>query len=198
MPKKDGEDEEDDGFNSDEWEITSNDSDESSTGWISVSSEGEDSDSDSDEPAKKKLRTDSKASELVEDPAIEAERIAKLATTIILTPADRAKLQELRREAKIDKMMGVSQSKRKKELIAKHIEDGLTAEDIELPVMLGKKFTKEERVALAQESKPLREEHKSAQGIRKSKKEAEGKSTANRLRAHIAKSKQGGRRRNGV
>ncbi|KAK4183875.1 SDA1-domain-containing protein [Podospora australis] len=222
-PKDD--DEEDDGFNSDEWEIASDDSDESSTGWISVSSDGED---DDDEPAKKKARRDSEAApELVEDPALEAERIAKLATTTLLTPADLAKLQELRREAKVDKLMGVSLSKRKKELIAKHIEDGLTAEDIELPATLGKKSTKEERVALARDGKPLREEHKSTQAIRKSKKEAEGKSTTNKekarkknflmtigkaraknkrslqdtsrvLKAHIAKSKQGGRRRNGV
>ncbi|KAK4173957.1 SDA1-domain-containing protein [Triangularia setosa] len=227
--KKD-DDEEDDGFNSDEWEIGSTDS-ESSGGWIDVSSDEED-----DGPVKKKARKhkgddDGEAPDLVdtekEDPAVEAERIAKLATTTILTPADLAKLQELRREAKLDKMLGTTQSKRKKELIAKHIEDGVTAEDIELPAMLGKKSTKEERVALAREGKPGREEHKSTQAIRKSKKEAEGKSTTNKEKArkknflmtigkaraknkrslvetkkaltnHIAKSKQGGRRRNGV
>ncbi|KAK4678662.1 Severe Depolymerization of Actin [Podospora pseudoanserina] len=228
--KKD-DDEEDDGFNSDEWEIGSTDS-ESSGGWIDVSSDEED-----DGPAKKKARKskggddddDDEAPDLVEkeDPAAEAERITKLATTTILTPADLAKLQELRREAKLDKMLGTTQSKRKKELIEKHIEDGVTAEDIELPAMLGKKSTKEERVALARDGKPGREEHKSTQAIRKSKKEAEGKSTTNKEKArkknflmtigkaraknkrslvetkkaltnHIAKSKQGGRRRNGV
>ncbi|KAK0747426.1 SDA1-domain-containing protein [Apiosordaria backusii] len=228
--KKDDADEEDDGFNSDEWEIGSTDS-ESSGGWIDVSSDEED-----DGPAKKKARknkgdNDDEAPDLVdtekEDPAVEAERIAKLATTTILTPADLAKLQELRREAKLDKMLGTTQSKRKKELIEKHIEDGVTAEDIELPAMLGKKSTKEERVERAREGKPGREEHKSTQAIRKSKKEAEGKSTTNKEKArkknflmtigkaraknkrslvetkkaltnHIAKSKQGGRRRNGV
>ncbi|CAP70912.1 uncharacterized protein PODANS_3_9680 [Podospora anserina S mat+] len=228
--KKD-DDEEDDGFNSDEWEIGSTDS-ESSGGWIDVSSDEED-----DGPAKKKARKTKggddddgdEAPDLVEkeDPAAEAERITKLATTTILTPADLAKLQELRREAKLDKMLGTTQSKRKKELIEKHIEDGVTAEDIELPAMLGKKSTKEERVALARDGKPGREEHKSTQAIRKSKKEAEGKSTTNKEKArkknflmtigkaraknkrslvetkkaltnHIAKSKQGGRRRNGV
>ncbi|KAK4644977.1 Severe Depolymerization of Actin [Podospora bellae-mahoneyi] len=228
--KKD-DDEEDDGFNSDEWEIGSTDS-ESSGGWIDVSSDEED-----DGPAKKKARKskggddddEDEAPDLVEkeDPAAEAERITKLATTTILTPADLAKLQELRREAKLDKMLGTTQSKRKKELIEKHIEDGVTAEDIELPAMLGKKSTKEERVALARDGKPGREEHKSTQAIRKSKKEAAGKSTTNKEKArkknflmtigkaraknkrslvetkkaltnHIAKSKQGGRRRNGV
>ncbi|KAL2260593.1 hypothetical protein VTK26DRAFT_5342 [Humicola hyalothermophila] len=227
---EENEDEDDDGFNSDEWEVASTDS-ESSGGWIDVSSESED-----DEPAKKKRRRDSEeAPELVDtskqteqekaDAEAEANRISKLATTTILTPADLAKLQELRREAKIDKMLG-RDSKRKKELIAKHIEDGLTAEDIELPAQLGKKTTKEERIALAREGKPSRDEHKSTQAIRRAKKDAEGKSTTNKekarkknflmtlgkaraknkrslvetkkaLRAHIARSKSGGRNRNG-
>ncbi|SPQ27223.1 7822e113-e887-4840-89e3-de91cc60705e [Thermothielavioides terrestris] len=227
--KKDEDDEdEDDSFNSDEWEVASTDS-ESSGGWIDVSSESED-----DEPAKKRRRKEGseEVPELVDtskgedDATAERNRISKLATTTILTPADLAKLEELKREAKIDKVLG-RQLKRKKELIDKHIEDGLTAEDIELPAQLGKKTTKEERIALAREGKPAREEHKSTQAIRKAKKEAEGKSTTNRekarkknflmtigkaraknkrslvearktLRAHIARSKSGGRRRNGM
>lgn len=224
--KKD-DDDEDEGFNSDDWEVASTDSD-SSGGWIDVPS-----DSDDDEPAKKRQRREGseEAPELVdtakEDEAeAELNRISKLATTSILTPADLAKLEELRREAKIDKALGRT-SKRKKELIDKHIEDGLTAEDIELPAQLGKKTTKEERVALAREGKPGREEHKSTQAIRKAKKEAEGKSTTNKEKArkknflmtigkaraknkrslvetsksmklHIARSKSGGRRRNGA
>lgn len=219
--KKD-DDDEDDGFNSDEWEVGSTDS-ESSAGWIDVSS-----DSDDDEPAKKRRKQDDAedAPDLVDAAEAEINRISKLATTSILTPADLAKLEELRREAKIDKAMG-RQSKRKKELIDRHIEDGVTAEDIELPAQLGKKATKEERVALAREGKPLREEHKSTQAIRKAKKEAEGKSTTNKekarkknflmtigkaraknkrslvetsksMKAHIARSKSGGRRRNGA
>ena len=222
--KKD-DDEEDDGFNSDEWEVASTDS-ESSAGWIDVS------DAEDDEPAKKRLKQSDgdEAPDLVDTAAAEAEaelnRISKLATTSILTPADLAKLEELRREAKLDKALG-RQSKRKKELIDKHIEDGLTAEDIELPAQLGKKTTKEERVALAREGKPGREEHKSTQAIRQAKKVAEGKSTTNKekarkknflmtigkaraknkrslvetsrtMKAHIARSKSGGRRRNGV
>ncbi|AEO71787.1 uncharacterized protein THITE_2124629 [Thermothielavioides terrestris NRRL 8126] len=226
--KEDDDDDEDDSFNSDEWEVASTDS-ESSGGWIDVSSESED-----DEPAKKRRRKEGSEEipELVDtskgedDATAERNRISKLATTTILTPADLAKLEELKREAKIDKVLG-RQSKRKKELIDKHIEDGLTAEDIELPAQLGKKTTKEERIALAREGKPAREEHKSTQAIRKAKKEAEGKSTTNRekarkknflmtigkaraknkrslvearktLRAHIARSKSGGRRRNGM
>ncbi|AEO62009.1 hypothetical protein MYCTH_2312891 [Thermothelomyces thermophilus ATCC 42464] len=228
--KEDSDDSDSESFKSEEWEIASTDS-ESSGGWIDVSSESED-----DEPAKKRRRKDDEqdteeAPALV-DTSTEAEaaqaeinRISKLATTTILTPADLAKLEELRREAKLDKALGRA-SKRKKELIEKHIEDGLTADDIELPAQLGKKTTKEERVALAREGKPAREEHKSTQAIRRAKKDAEGKSTTNRekarkknflmtlgkaraknkrslveasrtMRAHIARSKRGGRRRNG-
>jgi protein SDA1 len=221
---EDKEDEDEDGFNSDEWEVASDDSDDSSTGWINVS------DSEDDEPAIKRQRTASEAPDLVngeaEDAIAEANRISKLATTSILTPADLLKLQELRREANVDKLLG-TKSKRQKELIARHIDEGVTADDIELPAQLGKKTTREERIAMAKEGKPGREEHKSTQAIRKSKKEAEGKSTTNRekarkknflmtigkaraknkrslvdtqrsLKAHIARSKSGGRRANGM
>ncbi|KAL2160799.1 hypothetical protein VTH06DRAFT_996 [Thermothelomyces fergusii] len=229
---EDSDDSDGSSFHSDEWDIASTDS-ESSGGWIDVSSESED-----DEPAKKKRRKGDDEQDADDAPALvdtsteagaaqaEINRISKLATTTILTPADLAKLEELRREAKLDKALGRA-SKRKKELIEKHIEDGLTAEDIELPAQLGKKTTKEERVALAREGKPAREEHKSTQAIRRAKKDAEGKSTTNRekarkknflmtlgkakaknkrslveasraMRAHIARSKSGGRRRNGA
>ena len=219
--KKDDEDE-DDGFNSDEWEVGSTDS-ESSAGWIDVS------DNEDDVPAKKRQRTDSEAPELVnaeDNEEAEANRISKLATTSILTPADLLKLQELRREAKVDRVLG-KDSKRKKELIDRHIEDGVTADDIELPGQLGKKLTREERIELANAGKPGREEHKSTKAIRQSKKEAEGKSTTNKekarkknflmtigkarsknkrsltetkksLKAHISRSKSGGRNRNGM
>lgn len=223
-PKADGEDEDDDAFHSDQWEVASTDSDMSDTGWINVS-DGED-----DEPATKRLKTDKEAPKLVdgekEDAEAEDNRISVLATTTILTPADLQKLQELRREANVDKMLGKT-SKRKKELIARHIDEGVTADDIELPANLGKKSTKEERLALAKDGKPLREEHKSTQAIRKSKKEAEGKSTTNKekarkknflmtiskarqknkrsltdtkkaLKLHVARSKSGGRRANGT
>ncbi|KAK4464627.1 SDA1-domain-containing protein [Cladorrhinum samala] len=221
---EDDDEEDDEGFNSDDWEIGSTDS-ESSDGWISVSSE------EDDEPVKKKARTDSEVPDLVDleaEAAAEMERLTMLATTTILTPADLAKMQELVREAKIEKAMGPqSMSKKRKELIDKHIEDGVTADDIELPAMLGKKATKEERAERAREGKPGRDEHKSTQAIKRSKKEAEGKSSTNkekarkknflmtigkaraknkrsltetkkRLTAHIARSKSGGRRRNGV
>lgn len=218
---------EDDGFNSDDWDVESVDSSDSG-GWIAVSSESED-----EEPAPKRQRkSSSEAPELVDaskdaaptETEAEIERMSKLATTTILTPADLAKLQELRLQANLDKAMGGNKSKHAKELAARHADDPLTAEQIELPAKL-RKSTKEERLALAREGKPDREEHKSTQAIRKAKKESEGKSTSNKekarkknflmtigkarmkqkrslvqtrkvLQAHVERSKKGGRRGN--
>ncbi|TPX08845.1 uncharacterized protein E0L32_009663 [Thyridium curvatum] len=219
--EKDEEDE--DGYNSEDWEVESIDSSDSG-GWINVS------DSEDDEPIAKRQKKDEddEVPELVEgdkeNDELEALRLAKLAQTSILTPADLAKLQELRMQANIDKALG-NKSKRAKELQARHADDALTAEQIELPAKL-RKTTKEERIALAKEGKPDREEHKSTQAIKRSKKEAEGKSTTNKekarkknmlmtmskakhkqkrslvqtkkvLQGHIERSKRGGRRRNG-
>ncbi|KAG7145989.1 Protein SDA1 like protein [Verticillium longisporum] len=75
-----------------------------------------------------------------------------------------------------------NRSKKLEEALARHIDDGLTAEQIEAPARL-RKTTKEERVALAKEGKPERGEHKSTQAIRRSKKDAEGKSTTNKEKA---------------
>jgi protein SDA1 len=215
----------DDDFNSSDWDVASDDSSDSG-GWIDVS-EAED-----DAPPSKRQKTESEAPELVEaeNPKVVAERAAKLATTSILTPADLAKLQELRMEAELDKAMGQRTNKGKLALqraaaAARHADDGLTAEQIELPASL-RKFTKEERIAHAKEGKPDREEHKSTQAIRRSKKEAAGKSSTNKekarkknlmmvmgkakakqkrslvqtrkvLQGHVQRSKRGGRRGNG-
>ncbi|KAK8038816.1 SDA1 domain protein [Apiospora rasikravindrae] len=209
----DEEEEEDDG-----WEVASNESSDSGE-WIRVSDS-----EDEDEPAPKKQKRDSEEPEDEGDAAKELEELSKLATTSILTPADLAKLRELRMEASIDKAMG--HKKRKGEQQSRHFDEGLTAEQIEAPARL-RKDTKEERIAKAMEGKGERSEHKSTQAIRKSKKEAEGKSTTNQekarkknfmmtlgkakskqkrslvdtrnaLKNHISRSKSGGRRRNGV
>ncbi|KAI1132556.1 SDA1-domain-containing protein [Nemania abortiva] len=210
-------DEDDDGYNSSDWEVASTDSDESGD-WIRVA---ESDDEGEPEPKKRKV-DDDEADEKEDGETEEPIDFMKLATTQLLTPADLAKLKELRLEASINKAMG---GNKRKELEARHMEEGLTAEQIEAPAKL-RKSTKEERVALAREGKPDREEHKSTSAIRKSKKEAEGKSTTNRekarkknflmtlgkakskqkrslvttrnvLKAHIERSKSGGRRRNG-
>ncbi|KJZ73114.1 hypothetical protein HIM_07498 [Hirsutella minnesotensis 3608] len=222
--KEDG-DKEDDGYNSSDWEVDSDDS-SASGDWINVS------DSEDEAPApKKQKRKEGDASENEddqdeEDREAEMERMTKLATTTILTPADLAKLQELRTAASVEKALGGRVGKQSQGAGARHADDGLTAENIEAPARL-RKLTKEEKVALAKEGKPEREEHKSTQAIRKSKKEAAGKSTSNRekqrkknflmtlgkakskqkrslvetrkvLRGHVERSSRGGRRRNGM
>ncbi|KAF3025492.1 Severe Depolymerization of Actin [Neopestalotiopsis sp. 37M] len=203
----------------DEWEVASEDSD-SSGEWIRVSDS-----EDEDEPIPKKQKKGDEDDEVDEDAEEEMKTLSKLATTSILTPADLAKLRELRMEANIDQAMG-NRKRKQQEAQQRHIDEGLTAEQIEAPAKL-RKTTKEERVAMAKEGKPDREEHKSTHAIRKSKKEAEGKSTTNKdkarkknflmtlskaknknrrsltqtkniLKAHIERSKSGGRRRNGV
>ena len=205
----------DDGYNSEEWEVGSDDSSMSGD-WINVEH------SDDEKPAPTKQKTDE---EDVADKAAELERMQQLATSSILTPADLAKLQELRAAAAIETAAGGNRRNRANGgHETRHADDGLTAENIEAPARL-RKLTKEEKVALAKEGKPEREEHKSTQAIKKSKKEASGKSTSNRekqrkknflmtlgkakskhkrslvetkkvLRGHVDRSKSGGRRRN--
>lgn len=203
---------------SDGWEVDSDDSSDSG-GWINVS------DSEDDEPASKKAKTEEEEEANKENEA-EIKRISDLATTTILTPADLAKLQELRAAASINKAMGGRRSRKQDTNTSRHQDDELTAENIEAPARL-RKLTKEEKVALAKEGKPAREEHKSTTAINKSKKEAAGKSTSNKekarkknflmtlgkarskhkrsltetskvLRGHVNRSSRGGRRRNGV
>jgi protein SDA1 len=106
----------------------------------------------------------------------------------------------------------------------RHADDPLTATEIEGLAAL-KKSSKAEKVALAREGKTDRSEHKSTQARRTEKKNAEGKSTTNRekarkknfmmtlskgkkkqkqslvqrgntLKAHIKRSKRGGKRGN--
>ncbi|RGP60349.1 protein sda1 [Fusarium sporotrichioides] len=229
LPEDAATDEEDEENKDDEWEVDSDDSSDSGE-WINVYHSSDEEDDD-DEPASKKQKTeadiaaDERAKKALEEKEAEIDRISKLATTTILTPADLAKLQELRMSSQVDKALG-SRRKRQKELEDRHRDDGLTAEQIEAPARL-RKLTKEERAELAKEGKPDRDEHKSTQAIRKSKMQAQGKSTSNREKArnknifmtmgkaksknkrslvetrkvltrHITRSTRGGRRQNGT
>ncbi|KAG8675722.1 Severe Depolymerization of Actin [Fusarium poae] len=229
LPEDAATDEEEEENKDDEWEVGSDDSSDSGE-WINVYHSSDEEDDD-DEPASKKQKTeadiaaDEKAKKALEEKEAEIDRISKLATTTILTPADLAKLQELRMTSQLDKALG-SRRKRQKELEDRHRDDGLTAEQIEAPARL-RKLTKEERAELAKEGKPDRDEHKSTQAIRKSKMQAQGKSTSNREKArnknifmtmgkaksknkrslvetrkvltrHITRSTRGGRRANGT
>lgn len=240
----DDDEDDDEDANSSDWDMSDHSDD--SGGWINVSSEdegpaklppmkrqrkgkknGEDEEEeDSDDEGE---GDDENEDEGGDDAATNGEvPISKLATTTVLTPADLAKLRELRMEASVEKAMGsksaATASRYQKAVAARHTDDGLTAEQIELASTL-RKATKEERIARAQDGKPSRESHQSTQAVRKAKKVAEGKSLTNAeksrkknifmtmgkarsknrrslvetrkaLKAHVTRAKRGGRRGN--
>ena len=239
LPLEEGPDdskaEEDD--DADGWELDDAESDDSGS-WINVENDKdiEISDSEDEERVPKKTKTveaasefyDNKENHVVKD--LEAVKtISNLATSRILTPADLAKLKELRLSASVNQHLPASQRKRAAQAIAalqnRHADDPLTAAEIEGLASLSTKATKAEKVAKAKETQADRSEHKSTQAIRKSKKEAQGKSTTNKekarkknflmtigkgkakgkrslmeqrrlLRAHIERGKKGGKRGN--
>ncbi len=220
------------------WDVEEDDSDDSG-GWINVESDDEIniSDDEDDKPPSKKVKLDDPSTKSDDkengpvDKGLELEKkLSTLATTRILTPADLAKLQELRLEASVNKLLPSSQRKRAAAAAmakqqSRHIDDPLTATEIEGLAFLSSKATKAEKVALAKEGKTERSEHKSTQAIRREKKEGLGKSTTNRekarkknflmtlgkakgkqkkslvergrvLKAHVERGKRGGRRGN--
>lgn len=187
----DGEDdedlEEDEAAGWENWDIEDDDSDDSE-GWINVESDAEIelSDSDDDAPPSKKAKqatdeTEKKAEETDAD-----KEWNKLATSRILTPADLAKLAELRSQAAVDSLLN-SRSKRAQkvqEAINRHIDEPLTAAEIEGLASLSKgKLTKEEKIAHARESKTDRDEFKSKTARKKERKEQDRKSTTNKEKA---------------
>ncbi|KAF2683620.1 SDA1-domain-containing protein [Lentithecium fluviatile CBS 122367] len=225
------EEEEDEAANWQNWDVESDDSD-SSGGWINVESDGEDINiSDSEDEADKAKRPPSKKAKLssetpappdtAEDKENEARRISKLLTSTILTPADLKQLRELQASSSIRSHLPAS--KRAALLAARHADDAITAETIEAAASLGKKSTKEEKIAMAKGDRD--EKHQSTTAKRKEKKEAAGKSTTNKekarkknflmtlgkaknknrrslvdmqksMRGHVERSKRGGKRGN--
>jgi len=93
-----------------QWEVEEDESDDDDAGWINVESDGEDinisdsEDEDGESSKRKKVKLDEE--EKPETVKAEEKKPSKLATTKILTPADFAKLQELREEAGLAKLMG--------------------------------------------------------------------------------------------
>ncbi|KAL4997827.1 SDA1-domain-containing protein [Aspergillus recurvatus] len=213
------------------WNVEDDDSDDSG-GWIDVQSDVEIdlSDSEDDErPAKKAKQADENQDGT--DPKLQASETkpdtkkTSLATTRILTPADLAKLQELRQQAAITALVP-GPKRRGTTSESRHKEDPLTAAEIEgLAALSAGKKTREERIAHAKEGKTDRSEHKSVTAKRKERKEEQGKSTTNKekarkknflmtlgkakskgkrslvetravLRAHQERAKRGGRRGN--
>lgn len=186
----------------DGWEIDEN-SDSDSGEWQNVSSDEDVGDLHGDDkrPLKKLKLVDrsSDEEELDQDDDENkentpqtgnevAEKLSTLATTRILTPADLAKLQELRLSASVSSALPAAQRKRAaaahQATLNRHRDDPLTAAEIGGLASLSKKSTKEERVAAAREGKGDRDEvRKSTTAKRKEKKQAEGKSTTNRDKA---------------
>ncbi|CAK3800234.1 SDA1 domain-containing [Lecanosticta acicola] len=236
------------------WDAQSNDS-ESSGGWINVESEGEDidiSDSDDDKPKSKKTKTNGgtkdnekegkegdaeegeeghrNTASLEPEAAVKREeaRISKLATTRILTPADLAKLNELRQSAAVTAALPANKRRRlqaQQQNAQRHVDDEVTADQIEGLAKLSHKATKEEKIRMAKGDPGEANDHRSTTARRKEKKAAEGKSTTNKekarkknflmtlgkakrkgkrslveerriLKAHVARGKKGGRRGN--
>ncbi|KAL4880198.1 SDA1-domain-containing protein [Aspergillus karnatakaensis] len=174
----------------DAWNVEDDEDSDDSGGWIDVQSDAEIDFSDSDDedgsrPAKKAKQSKENA-EGSEAPTAESKPDPKkpsLATTRILTPADLAKLQELRQQAAINALVP-GPKRRGQTSESRHKEDPLTAAEIEgLAALSAGKKTREERIAHAREGKTDRSEHKSVTAKRKEKKESQGKSTTNKEKA---------------
>ncbi|BCS26258.1 SDA1 family protein [Aspergillus puulaauensis] len=182
--------EEEDENNWDAWNVEDDEDSDDSGGWVNVESDAEIDLSDSDDeggsrPTKKAKQTDEKES-AAEPKAAESKPDSKkssLATTRILTPADLAKLQELRQEAAVNALVP-GPKRRGPAAESRHKEDPLTAMEIEgLAALSAGKKTREERIAHAREGKTDRSEHKSVTAKRKERKEEQGKSTTNKEKA---------------
>ena len=197
-----------------DWEVDEAAESDDSDGWINVESDKEIdiSDSEDDKLSAKKTKLDSSSFKTDEDKenaddkaSSTVENPSTLATTRILTPADLAKLQELRLANSINQALPASQRKRAAQaaaaLQARHADDPLTAAEIEGLASLSKKTSKADKIALAKAGKGDESVHQSTQAKRKAKKEALGKSTTNREKARkknflmtLSKSKAKGKR----
>ncbi|KAI9820543.1 MAG: Severe Depolymerization of Actin [Thelocarpon impressellum] len=180
-----GEEEDDDeGWSG--WEVDE-DASESSEGWINVESDDEIdiSDDEDGKPPDKKARIVDDADVPTEPTAVAPKeaRTSNLATSRILTPADLAKLQELRLQAELSTQTG---TKKRKQQENRHPDDPLTAETIAGPSALSHHAAlsaKEAKLAVAAEGKPERGEHRSKQARRQEAKNAVGKSSTNAEKA---------------
>lgn len=182
--------EEEDENNWDAWNVEDDEDSDDSGGWVNVESDAEIDLSDSDDeggsrPTKKAKQIDEKESG-AEPKTAESKpdpKKSSLATTRILTPADLAKLQELRQEAAVNALVP-GPKRRGPAAESRHKEDPLTAVEIEgLAALSAGKKTREERIAHAREGKTDRSEHKSVTAKRKERKEEQGKSTTNKEKA---------------
>lgn len=188
------EEEEEDGWGA--WDIEGDQSDDSG-GWIDVESDKdiEISDDEEDSVQKKRVRFDADTDDKENDaPEPVKAKTTSLATTRILTPADLSKLQELRAQAAVSSHLEKGghkahhhSSKAQSAHLTnsqRHIDDPLTANEIEGLAALSKgRTTRQERLAAQEESKTDRAEHKSKAARKVERKRDEGKSTTNKEKA---------------
>ena len=197
----------------DAWNVEENDSDDSG-GWINVESDKEidiSDDSGNESVSKKRAKYqptaddgDGPKSDSPEKPS--ATTSSSLATSRILTPADLAKLQELRNQAAIDAQLRkaghqnhhhhkpgyqpLSSSTLKNP--HRHIDDPLTSAEIEGLAALSKgRPTRDEKIAASKENKTDRlnadddrsQRHRSKAARKKERMREAGKSTTNKEKA---------------
>ncbi|KAJ5157990.1 uncharacterized protein N7500_007641 [Penicillium coprophilum] len=211
------------------WNVEDDEDSDVDGEWINVEDDVDIVLSDSEDegkPAAKKAKQEEEAKKEAEKEA-EAEKaidFMKLATTRILTPADLAKLTELRAQAAANATLPGNKGRVAAPWTSRHTDDPLTAGEIEgLAALSAARATREERIAHAKEGKTT--DHMSKEARRKERKEEAGKSSTNKekarkknflmtlgkarsknkrslvetravLRAHVDRGKRGGRRGN--
>lgn len=213
------------------WNVEDDEDSDIDGEWINVEDDVDIVLSDSEDegkPASKKAKQEEEAKKDTEkqEEADKAIDFMKLATTRILTPADLAKLTELRAQAAAEAALPGNKGRVAAPWTSRHTDDPLTAGEIEgLAALSAAKATREERIAHAREGKTDRSEHMSKEARRKERKEEQGKSTTNKekarkknflmtlgkarsknkrslvetravLRAHVDRGRRGGRRGN--
>ncbi|KAF2461914.1 SDA1-domain-containing protein [Lineolata rhizophorae] len=116
-----------------------------------------------------------------------AKRLSSLATTRILTPADLAKLHELRIQQSLQSHLPSSHKRHHAAPkrngnnvggLANRADDPVTAESIALPAHLGTKATKEEKIAAAKADR--QEKHLGKEAKKRQRKREQGKSSTNK------------------
>ncbi|KAJ6078330.1 hypothetical protein N7467_008083 [Penicillium canescens] len=172
------------------WNVEDDEDSDDSGEWINVEEDVEIEMSDSEDegkaPPPKKAKADAEVEKKDGEKETEEEEMdfMKLATTRILTPADLAKLAELRTQASVDALLPGNKGKRAAPWTSRHTDDPLTAQEIEgLAALSAAKATREEKIAHAKEGQPDRSERKSKEARRKERKEEQGKSTTNKEKA---------------
>jgi protein SDA1 len=171
------------------WNVEDDDDSDVEGEWINVEHDVDIELSDSEDEGKpkpsKKSKTEEEEKKDGEKSKVEQEiDFLKLATTRILTPADLAKLAELRAEAAAEATLPGNKGRVAAPWTSRHTDDPLTANEIEgLAALSAAKATREERIAHAKEGQTDRSEHKSKEARKKERKEQEGKSTTNKEKA---------------